>query len=779
MEHLVDVARRAGHPEGGPLERLLFLAGLLHDAGKAQASWQRYINDANRHRGSVPHAFLGSALFFLFGLEFRSELAAENPRNLQVVDASILQLTADLADHHGELKDLGETSPPWRAAWRPGCLDETDLPGLVNLVCTHFPAFTNRVSVQELRARLDQLPRVWRTMMVQNQARRLEGVDEARRAVVAARWTTARLIAADRFAVAGIVPHTLSSDRAKDALDHLATFCRRRGLELGKRHKSTLSGLRQQAQDAASAAYVARPSGHFYTLRLATGMGKTLTALRIGLEACSLGRAERIVYVAPYLSILSQAADEIRKATGLEVMEHHHLSVVETYAKREADPRDLLLMESWQAPIVATTFHQLFRGLSPRNAQETIRSLSLKRAFVILDEPQIVDGDVWRLFLELLEEVSIQLEATCLMITATMPPLTNLRKPATDLSPKDLPRPCRYTVSARSQPLNDEELAEELVDAAREHRTVAAILNTIEDANRVYRRVRERCHEDTAVFTLHGAMTSLHKDYQIRRIRERLNDRLPTIVVTTQIIEAGVDLSFRCIYRARPILPSLMQAAGRANRHATEGERLALVFDFPFVRDGKPTRGLVYDRIAMRVTDELLAERSSLTEADLPGLCEAYFDELFRRKPGTSTLTYLKEAALGRWRHLQLIGPFQERDYRVSVFVPSEGPWIDATTRDFLARFDVDSAEALYNLYMDRRWLSSQSFVERKLFMGLMQRFIVPIPYKHARMITNLTEAVPERNEPPSICVLRQPELYEEDVGFGNLVHAIDEWVFY
>ena len=104
------------------------------------------------------------------------------------------------------------------------------------------------------------------------------------------------------------------------------------------------------------------------------------------LTACSLGRAKRIVYVAPYISILSQATDDIRKATGLR-FQHHHLSVVQNPDFAEDD--DLLLMESWQAPIVATTFNQLFLALFPRRAQHSMRLRALEGAFVIVDEPRL------------------------------------------------------------------------------------------------------------------------------------------------------------------------------------------------------------------------------------------------------------------------------------------------------------------------------------------------------------------------------------------------------
>ena len=779
-EHLLDVAARCGDGEGDLVEQLQFLAGLLHDAGKAQTSWQRYISAPDRARGSVPHAFLGSALFFVFAARLRDEHLKRSPGDRALIDGVILQLTSDLADHHGELKELGETSPPWLAGWRPGCLEETDLEGLFGFVKAHFPPAGGSIQIPlgEIAARLREAEVQWRRMVIGYQARRVEVPGEAGADVVAKRVRTAALIAADRFSVAGVTPTALTPGQAESALQHLIEFCRIRGETLDRQHKSMLTQLRQQAQDAVAAAYMASPAARFYTLRMPTGMGKTLSALRVALEACRLGRAERVVYVAPYLTILSQAAGEIERATGLEVMEHHHLSILKSYSDREEDPQELLLQESWQAPIVATTFNQLFRALSPRYAQETIRVRAMQKAFLILDEPQVVDGDVWRLFLALLEAAAARLEFTSLFITATTPPLDALRDRPVDLTPKDLPSPCRYVVRVREEPMDEEALAEALAKAAGEHRLVAAILNTIEDAGRVYQQAKQRCGTEVAVFSLHGAMTSLHKRERIDQIRSRLGAESPIVVVATQIIEAGVDLSFRRIFRARPIFPSTLQAAGRANRHAEQEQSLAEVIDFRFLRDGKETRQYVYDAIAMRVSDEILAPFSSIPEPEMARLCERYFEEVFRRKPGTSALVYLKDAALGRWRDLQRITPFQEEDYRIPVFVPNEGTWIDDETRVLMDRFGAESPEHLYELYRKRGWLSSLSFAQRKLFFGLMQRFIVPLAFRRALRITNLAE-VPESQEVPAIALLRHPHLYREDTGFGSLVQDLDEWIFY
>ena len=115
----------------------------------------------------------------------------------------------------------------------------------------------------------------------------------------------------------------------------------------------------------------------------------------------------------------------------------------------------------------------------------------------------------------------------------------------------------------------------------------------------------------------------------------------------------------------------------------------------------------MYDAIATRVSDEFWSHFTPSPSRRCRGLCERYFEEVFRRKPGTSTLTYLKEAALGRWSDLQRISPFQEKGYRISVFVPNEGPWVDDEhpRAAHLVRGGRPRGH-LYELYRERGWIS-------------------------------------------------------------------------
>ncbi len=770
VSHLIEVGQHAGDPHGDIESVLLFLAGLLHDAGKAQYSWQEHIRSDGARRGTVPHAFLGSALFTLFALELRKRRSVAPDEDLAVV-MMILQLARDIADHHGELEDMEPDKPPWLTAWRKTCLEETDLMGLRRLVEQFIPDAVPRMewTAQETERELSSLRKTWgRLIMKLGRLQATPNLETVSRHILRVR--TGRLIAADRLTVANVAEARLSPDDAARALAKLQACCQ----DWAKQAHRPLTGERQRIQDEVTASFKANPNRMLYTLQLPTGLGKTLTSLRVALTACASGRTSRVIYVAPYLSILSQAADEIRRATGLQVTEHHHLSVLQAHPDREWEPRDLLTMESWEAPVIATTFNQFFRALFPRTAQHTIRLRAVREAFIIVDEPQIVDEEVWNLFLTLLEKLLEQQRAVGLLMTATMPPLSVLRSIPPSLAPP-VASPRRYRVEVTEDKMDASQLARVLVQEAERVGSVAAILNTVRDATDVFMAVEEYAGGEVACINLHGAMHPLHKSHQIRRIQQNLVAGRTTIAVTTQIIEAGVDLSFRSIYRARPILPSIIQAAGRANRHAEED--MATVHVFEFLCEGKETRHYVYrESIAREVTDELLDKRKTWLESELADISMEYFEHLFRRKPADSALQVLLDAAQGRWSQLAGINPFKDDQPRVSVFVSKDGPWMDETTRRAMCRFGIRTVAEVYQRYLDRKWLMRElSFTERKYFMGLIQRFIVPLSLKRAAEVASLSSAA---EEGIAICLALNPDDYSDEVGFGHLASQRDDWLY-
>ncbi len=735
IKHLETVARGCGTPRGAPDDRLAFLAGLLHDAAKAQATWQEYIS--GRLRRGPPHAPLGAALF-AFCADSLNNVWSRDRTSREHFNDIALDWTRAVYDHHGKLDDL-DVLPPWEEFRRTSDLWNMfvacDGDGLFSLIRKHFPE--SDANGPQFHAWLENFAPEWgrrlrvgRERLLRQLARQhLNGagsVNAFRLPQVAA-----RLIRADRYDAGRFERCELSPTEADCALRRLEAYLDElssRNLEEGANPE--LVRERGELQRAAVQRYRHNTQGTYFTLLLPTGYGKTLTSLRIALEACRTSRCNRIIYVAPYLSILSQAAKEISEATGLEVFQHHHLTLAES-----ADDQDVDVLDTWQAPILATTFNQLFRALFPDRVQECLRTEALYNSFVIVDEPQIVSVAVWNVFLRGLALMNQEWGCQLLFSTATLPPTNDgLTQPVIPLAPQVTPLG-RFRLSYEDCPLTASDLVERVLQCRTRGGGIAIVLNSVRDTATVYRLLKGHVEHPT-LYCLTAAMLASHKAATIDLIREQLQAKQPVVVVCTQILEAGVNLSFQVILRALPILPSIVQVAGRANRHG-EGAR-GTVFIFPFRReDGRDSRPFVYrDETARRQTDALLTEHAELREEDVTTTLQIYFQRCWEENRHMAGLDKMDQAARGCWSALAGMEPFGGDAARDEVFVPINCEWkLNAPTQSLLDRFAPDGPEQLLSNCRDPVFLAQLSFHDRKRLRSLLHQFTVSLPRRLAQQV--------------------------------------------
>lgn len=738
-EHLEAVASDCGDPYGTPEARLAFLAGLLHDAGKAHVEWQEYIRG---RRARVPHAPLGSALFAFCADCLISSWTDEKTEREHLQDVTLDWVLA-VYDHHGRLDDL-DTLPPWEGSSLCSgfqrFLNSCDTNGLFGLVAKHFPGFeTDGVQFQqwlgsfagkwERRFRFGREKLLHRGVGVQGQ----QGDEDYSAQALRLPQVAARLIRADRYHAGKLERAILYPADADSAAKHLEIYCRKlasHDLESGA--DPTLVEHRGRIQLAALDEYRENHEGAFFTLLLPTGYGKTLTSLRVALEACCSGSCERIIYVAPYISILSQAAYEMSTATGLEVFQHHHLSLAEL-----ADDEDVDVLDTWQTPVLATTFNQFFRALFPNRAQECLRIDAIRRAFIIVDEPQIVETASWNLFLRGLAVATREWKCKILFATATLPPIEEgLSMAPISLAPKVIPSG-RFTLTNDVRPLT----AAEVADRVRQHwlagNSIAVVFNTVQDAVQMHNLLKDHV-EGSLLHCLTAVMLPGHKAAKIQEIREQLAAGEPVVVVCTQILEAGVNLSFRVIFRALSVLHSLVQVAGRANRHG-EGER-AIVTVFPFLRDdGNDSRLYVYrDETARRQTDTILTDNPAVHEEDTGDILQTYFERCWAENRYTACLVKFEQAARGSWSALAGLEPFGSDASREDVFVPVDYDWVlSPKMKPLIAKFAPKGPTQLLKRYCNASFRRGLTFHDRKRLQALIRQYTVPVPRKVAQQIAD------------------------------------------
>ena len=323
-----------------------------------------------------------------------------------------------------------------------------------------------------------------------------------------------------------------------------------------------------------------RPPGVF-SLTVPTGGGKTLASLAFALRHAQEHNLNRIVYVIPFTTIIEQTADVFRKAVASVNPELAGAAIIEHHSNFDPDQETLearLATENWDAPLIITTSVQFYESLYGNRASQCRKLHNLANSVVILDEAQTLPVDLLEPCLVGLRELSDNYASTVVLCTATQPAITkrqgfeigleNVREiiPGPDRLYKELKR---THVSNIGQQTNCQ-----LTKRLQEQRQALCIVNTRRHAAEVY----ERLGESESDFHLSARMCPAHRQNVFDRIQTRIEEGLPCRVVSTQLIEAGVDIDFPVVFRSMAGVDSIAQAAGRCNRHGTikEGGRLFL-----------------------------------------------------------------------------------------------------------------------------------------------------------------------------------------------------------
>lgn len=333
--------------------------------------------------------------------------------------------------------------------------------------------------------------------------------------------------------------------------------------------KTELNAYRCQILEECLAA-ASRPRGLF-SLTVPTGGGKTVSSLAFALRHAVENGLERVIYVIPYTSIIEQNAQVFREILGEDnVIEHH--SGVQYDGDEEQSGRKLrqrLACENWDAPVVVTTAVQFFEALYANRPSQCRKLHHIANSVIVFDEAQMIPGCHLKPCMGAIANLVAHFRATAVLCTATQPVLEDLLQsfcPA--LSVTEICQQVGMTyeffrrVTYRNGgTLTNEALAERLT---AEHQ-VLCVVNTRKMAQDVAALLPEEGR-----FHLSTLMYPVHRSRILDTIRQRLRDGLPCRVVSTSLIEAGVDVDFPTVYRQMAGLDSLIQAAGRCNR---EGRR--------------------------------------------------------------------------------------------------------------------------------------------------------------------------------------------------------------
>lgn len=310
----------------------------------------------------------------------------------------------------------------------------------------------------------------------------------------------------------------------------------------------------------------------FFSLSVPTGGGKTLSSMAFALEHAIIHEKQRIIMAIPYTSIIEQTAYVYKEIFGAEnVIEHHSSLDPETETARSR-----LATENWDAPIIVTTNVQLFESLFAARSSACRKLHNIVNSIIILDEAQMFPPDYLKPILSIMNGLVQKFDISIVLCTATQPALVgNIGSGDAEFTGlaentvcEIMPNPTelfkqfrRVIVEEKGKYIEWQELADELT----EREQILCIVNTRRDC----RELHACMPEDT--LHLSGYMCGEHRSTVIAEIKRRLHEKLSVRVISTQLVEAGVDIDFPIVYRALTGFDSVAQAAGRCNREGKLG----------------------------------------------------------------------------------------------------------------------------------------------------------------------------------------------------------------
>lgn len=530
-----------------------YIMGLLHDKGKERSAFQQYIRHDSGYdlRAKVPaehyHAFVG-------GLIVKRVL----PQYYTLMGNPIM-------GHHRGLYDYTD-------------LEEQEAKDIPTSEGVTLPTDMTPPA----------LPKWWNTLQ-------LEDIHHIERMLFSC------LVDADWLDTEAFMkPEQAACRRGKSTLTALYPRLEKFLQDLAnKARPSAVNTIRQEIQQACRNSASDAPG--FYSLTVPTGGGKTLSSLLWAmLHAVKYGK-RRIIIAIPYTSIIVQTAATLRHIFGPENVLEHHSNVTIDEDKDEATAQAAkLATENWDYPIIVTTNVQLFESMMSHRSSACRKLHNIAESVLILDEVQTLPTGFLQPIVDTLSTYERIFGVSVLFTTASQPVLAGKHRGTnpsvlfqglshiTEIIPADAhlhDRLRRVTLSIDETPRTYDEIAQQLM----QHDRVLCIVNTRRDAKEIF----DRLPDEGIKIHLSRMMCPCHVSQQIANMKSALQDPTKAVirVVSTQLIEAGVDIDFPVVYRQEAGLDAILQAAGRCNREGKQ--ELCTTYMFSLTAEHSLPRGYI------------------------------------------------------------------------------------------------------------------------------------------------------------------------------------------
>ena len=585
-EHCVQTAKYAAESlQNIGFFHMAYLAGLLHDMGKATKKYNDYLEDAFAGkpvvRGSVNHTFAG--VIYLFENYHHKEASAESQLAAEIISYAI-------GGHHGlfDCVDFDEKNGFMHRLNKDReelCYEEAQ--------SNFFEQVTSREKVKEL---FNESLQEFNSLF--NQFKSDYAKDKSKvffQLGLFARLLLSAVIYGDRRDTVefmeGLAFHSNGAINWKLEKSYFEHQLMRFNV------KSDMNLIRKEISERCLS-FAERPTG-VYKLNVPTGAGKTLSTLRYALAHAEKYHKNKIIFIIPLLSVLDQNVKVIREYVQNEkiVMEHHSNIVIEKEAQKDKDELDLyeVLTENWDSPIIVSTLVQFLDILFAHKTSMIGRMRALCDSVIVIDEVQSLPKKTITMFNMAINFLSSYCNATVVLSSATQPCFEDLKWPIkfptepdmVTLTKQQLKVFERAEIIDKTTPygIDMDELADFCYSLIKEQESMLVICNTKSEAQNLFEHMNEAAEaEKWHIYHLSTAMCKSHRTDILEKIQKELaelqkcvNTKRPKeekiICISTQLVEAGIDFSFECVVRVMAGIDNLAQSAGRCNRSNEYGHK--------------------------------------------------------------------------------------------------------------------------------------------------------------------------------------------------------------
>jgi len=648
---------------------IAYLIGITHDFGKSTSYFQNWLNNGVRSH-NARHGFISGLFGYLVIREFLS--------NNQKIDEfwffpGIVWVVIN--KHHGNLKNILKEAeklrdPDWLELAEEQLRDiflnsETEVEETYNIL--------NYSNISKILTEIKDLKKL--TLNIYKDVKKIctdSFIDASINYYFLILFFYSVLLDADKLDASGLerIPERVEI-RERDLVDEYKAI-------KFKNHEG-INEIREAAYHEVNSelSNINLENDRILSINLPTGVGKTLTSFSFALGLQDKVRKEegfnpKIIYSLPFLSIIDQNSSVISEVLSgrdkksweelfkLEkekkekyfeenipsnlLLKHHHLIDIKYREEKDNElniiediNKSLLLTEGWYSEVVITTFIQFFHSLITNQNRSARKFHNMVNSIIILDEIQSIPHKYWLLLNKMLKYLASEFNCWIILITATKPLIFDNEEIKELVNNRDMYFEAfdrvDFNFDLNEKDFDDfkEEIFDEIIE--EKDRDIMVVLNTINSSKNLYNYLKYGFSEEYGIIDeenlidgdgicsfpdleLISMSTHLLPSYRLNRIERVKKDKKRKIIITTQLVEAGVDISVNTIYRDLAPLDSIIQTAGRCNRN-DEGERG--IVNTIVLKDEKNKRfyNYVYDSVLIDVTKEVIAAtRGNISEKD-------------------------------------------------------------------------------------------------------------------------------------------------------------------